>query len=360
MTTQNTPGIHSGPARPAREGDRRDAPAADPADRHRPLDLLDRIGDGSVVVVGSLNADLTVRTARFPDPGETVSGEDLQVLPGGKSANQAVQAARLGADVTMIGTVGDDANGDLLVESLRAAGARTELVGRAPVATGTAVITVDDEGENTIIVSPGANARTGLGLVERHAERIASASALGLCLEIDLDAVARAAAIAHEAGTIVVLNNSPFRADLPADLLGIVDVLVVNEHELEGMLVHHGLADAGSVDPGACEQEWAGCARSLAGLGIERAVVTLGARGSVVLDRGRVAPIDPAPAEVVDTTGAGDSFLGTLLASLAAGGSLVEAATLASAVSAHSTRALGAQASYGDRAALRALWPPHS
>ncbi len=315
------------------------------------------LGDvsGEVAVFGSLNADLTVRTERFPKPGETIRGEDLVILPGGKSANQAVQAGLLGARVRMIGAVGADGHGDLLIESLQRAGVDTSAVQREDVATGTAIITVDCAGDNTIVVSPGANGRVDVSTAQRHQDVIGEARVLGLCMEVSPDAVEAAARIAHDAGTRVVFNNSPFHPVLSAGLLEAIDVLVVNEHELADML-KPGTSDA-AAEP---EREraddatahWGDCAKRLAAMGIPSAVVTLGGRGSMVIEGEEITPIDPFPADVVDTTGAGDSFLGTLLAVLAAGSGLKEAAGAASAVSAFATTSVGAQASYGDIAAV--------
>ncbi|MFC2572855.1 MAG: PfkB family carbohydrate kinase, partial [Actinomyces oris] len=170
------------------------------------------LGDvsGEVAVFGSLNADLTVRTERFPKPGETIRGEDLVILPGGKSANQAVQAGLLGAHVRMIGAVGADGHGDLLIDSLQRAGVDTSAVQREDVATGTAIITVDSTGDNTIVVSPGANGTVDVSTARRHQDVIGEARVLGLCMEVSPDAVEAAARIAHDAGTCVVFNNSPF------------------------------------------------------------------------------------------------------------------------------------------------------
>ena len=309
---------------------------------------------GEVAVFGSLNADLTVRTERFPKPGETIGGEDLVILPGGKSANQAVQAGLLGARVRMIGAVGADGHGDLLIESLQRAGVDTSAVQREDVATGTAIITVDSTGDNTIVVSPGANGTVDVSTAQRHRDVIGEARVLGLCMEVSPDAVEAAARIAHDSGTRVVFNNSPFHPVLSAGLLEAIDVLVVNEHELADML-KPGTSDA-AAEP---EREWADdatdwsdCAMRLAAMGIPSAVVTLGGRGSMVIEGEEITPVDPFPADVVDTTGAGDSFLGTLLAALAAGAGLKEAAGAASAVSAFATTSVGAQASYGDIAAV--------
>lgn len=313
---------------------------------------------GDVAVCGSLNADLTVRTEHFPKSGETVSGREFAILPGGKSANQAVQAGLLGAKVSMIGAVGQDANGSLLLESLERAGVETSGVVRSELPTGTALITVEDSGANTIVVAPGANGDVDVAMVKANAERIQGASVLGLCMEVDPAAVEAAAVIAHEGGTRVVFNNSPFHAELPEGLLGAVDVLVVNEHELQDMVAVLAPAEAellgGLTDPHSAD--WSGYAAIMAKAGVPAVVVTLGGAGAVVLEGETITPIAPYRAEVVDTTGAGDSFLGTLLAALASGFSLTEAAQLASAVAAYATQSLGAQASYGDRETIGEYW----
>ncbi|OIH92571.1 ribokinase [Curtobacterium sp. MCBA15_001] len=271
----------------------------------------------TIVVVGSLNADLVVRTERFPKPGETLHGSDLQTLPGGKSANQAVAAGRLGGTVRMIGAVGDDGNGALLRDSVAAAGADTTHVAvRQGTATGTAVITVDGHGENTIVISGGANAT--LTPDDVPADAFADAAVLGLCLEVSIDVVLAAARAAHEAGVTVLTNLSPF-GDVPRELLDLTDVLLVNEHEAE-LLGDHGVA---------------------------RVVVTRGSAGSVVHD-GDAAPVEvPAiPVEAVDTTGCGDAFMGAVALKLAAGDALVDAARFAAGVGAYAATGVGAQASY--------------
>lgn len=168
---------------------------------------------GSIIIVGSLNADLTVQIARFPQPGETVPGGDLTVLPGGKGANQAVAAARLGGKVRMIGAVGDDSNGDLLLRSLTRAGVDTSQVEiKTGLAAGTAVILVDGTGENIIVVSPGANG--ALFPADVTAGMFVGASAVGLCLEIPVETVMRAAVMAKQAGATVLTNLSPYQAVL--------------------------------------------------------------------------------------------------------------------------------------------------
>lgn len=271
----------------------------------------------TIVVVGSLNADLVVRTERFPKPGETLHGSDLAILPGGKSANQAVAAGRLGGTVRMIGAVGDDGNGALLRDSVADAGVDTTHVAvREGVATGTAVITVDAQGENTIVISGGANAT--LTPDDVPADAFDGAAVLGLCLEVSIDVVLAAARAAHEAGVTVLTNLSPF-GDVPRELLDLTDVLLVNEHEAE-LLGDHGVA---------------------------RSIVTRGGDGSIVHD-GDAAPVEvPAiPVEAVDTTGCGDAFMGAVALRLAAGDDLAEAARFAAAVGAYAATGAGAQASY--------------
>lgn len=289
---------------------------------------------GSVSVVGSINADLTVETQRLPKPGETIVGGPLATLPGGKSANQAVTCALLGAETKLIGALGTDAHGDLLLASLRQAGVDTSGLERLNGPSGSTLITVDEAGENTIVYSAGANALVSAGFVRARAELITSSKTLGLCLEAPLDAIEEAARLAHEAGVKVVLNYSPITT-VPGSLLKMVDVLIVNEHELAAL---YGKAlDA---------QNLAELQEAIAGLGFEQIVLTLGGNGALVLDSGEATRIPAFKVDTVDTTGAGDSFMGSLLAALSAGCSLADGACLASAVSALATTKVGAQSSY--------------
>ncbi|WP_284754146.1 ribokinase [Curtobacterium sp. ME-Dv--P-122a] len=280
----------------------------------------------SIVVVGSLNADLVVRTERFPQPGETLQGSDLAILPGGKSANQAVAAGRLGGTVRMIGAVGDDGNGALLRDSVAAAGVDTTHVAvREGVATGTAVITVDAAGENTIVISAGANGT--LTPEDVPTDAFAGAAVLGLCLEVSIDVVLAAARAAHAAGVTVLTNLSPF-GTVPAELLELTDVLLVNEHEAAALGDH----------------------------GVGRSIVTRGGAGCVVHDGG-VEPvsINAVRVEPVDTTGCGDAFMGAVALRLAAGDALVDAARFAVGVGAYAATKPGAQASYPTTAELEAF-----
>jgi ribokinase len=273
-----------------------------------------------IAVVGSINVDLVVSVERHPAPGETVMGGDRRELPGGKGANQAVAVARLGADVAMVGRVGVDAHGTRLRAHLANEGIDVEHVAvddDAP--TGMALIAVDGTGENTIVVSPGANAHVGAGDVRAARDVLGGASVTLLQHEVPGSAVD--AAIAAARG-IVVLNPAPARA-----LAREVDVLVPNRGELAGLTGRNG-------DP-------AELARSLR---LAKAVVvTLGSEGVLVVQGERAEPIEAPRVNAVDSTGAGDAFCGALAQALADGAELVEAARWAVRVAAVSVTRVGAQ-----------------
>lgn len=244
-----------------------------------------------IAVVGSANMDLVATAPVLPTPGKTVLGHEFTIVPGGKGANQAVAAARAGADCTLVAAVGGDSFGADLRRGLRAGGVRDGLVRTVPGRSGVALIVVDPAGENQIVVAPGANAAL-TGLLPADRDAIAAADVLLLQLEVPLETVAAAAAAARRAGTRVLLNGAPARP-LPDDLLSSVDLLLVNEGEA-GTL-------SGAVD------------RPVAAL-LERVpavVTTLGARGAAYADRGGVRHTAPAPVvTAVDTTAAGDAFTG--------------------------------------------------
>lgn len=291
-----------------------------------------------LVVVGSANADLVVAVERRPEAGETVLGSDLATHPGGKGANQAVAAARLGASTALLARIGADGHGDLLAESLRGAGvdASGVLVDGTP--TGVALITVDPSGNNSIVVSPGANARLTPQDVRRAEPLLAAARVVSLQLEIPPETAAEAVRTAVRNGTRVVLNPSP-PAPLPADVLAACDPLVVNEHEARHLLRAAGHEAADAASP----QAWA--AGLLAG-GPRSVVVTLGERGALVADADGVLPVPTPQVEAVDTTGAGDAFTAALAWRLARGESLADAARFAVRVGAVAVTRPGAQESY--------------
>ncbi|NTU55508.1 MAG: ribokinase, partial [Anaerolineales bacterium] len=182
-----------------------------------------------ILVVGSLNADLVVRAPRFPRPGETISGEDLQVVPGGKGANQAVAAARLGAHVSMLGRVGRDNFGSFLLDNLKSNNVDSQLVQRDDASTGTAIIVVDADGQNSIVLSPGANGKV-FPLDVEHAS-FSTFDLLLLQLEIPIPTVLRAAQLARQNGVRVLLNPAPAK-ELPDELIALADFLIPNETEL--------------------------------------------------------------------------------------------------------------------------------
>lgn len=288
---------------------------------------------GHVVVVGSSNIDYVVDVKRMPRLGETVKGGPLRVFPGGKSGNQAVAAALVGAPVSLVAAVGDDENGNLLLKHLRESHVNVSHVQRVEKPTSTALITVDANGDNTIVSSAGSNDEVNVNMVEVAGELIGNASLLGLALEMPLDAAVRAVEIAHDHSTMVVLNPSPMPSVLPGELLDHADVLILNEGELVALV-------------GEDLQDWDDAAAKLRNLGVARAIVTLGAQGSMVLDNGAVA-IDAPTVQAVDTTGCGDAFMGAILAALGNDASLVEAAHFGSYVAAYAAEGHGAQASYG-------------
>jgi ribokinase len=283
-----------------------------------------------IAVVGSVNLDIVVGVDRHPAPGETVLGGDRVDLPGGKGANQAVAAARLGRDVALVGRVGADPDGQRLRGVLETEGVRLDHLRDDPDApTGVALIAVAPSGENTIIVSPGANARVGPEDVAAAGGLLADAAVTLLQLEIPPEAVG--AAVAAAGGTLV-LNPAPAR-ELPGEVLARVDVLVPNRSELGVLGSAPEPADAGAA---------VALARRLQGP--RSVVVTLGAEGVVVVERDRVERVPAPVVEAVDATGAGDAFCGALADALARGAELVEAARWGVAAAALSVGVQGAQA----------------
>ncbi|MGW2466139.1 ribokinase [Streptomyces bauhiniae] len=299
--------------------------------------------DYDLLVVGSANADLVVGVERRPGAGETVLGGDLAVHPGGKGANQAVAAARLGARTALLARVGDDGHGRLLRDSLRSAGVDTAAVLSGGAPTGVALITVDPSGDNSIVVSPGANARLTEGDV--RAELLGAARVVSAQLEIPLETVAAVVRALPE-GTRFVLNPSPPRP-LPGEVLAACDPLVVNEHEARVLL--------GDSETGETGDDPAGWARRLLALGPRSVVVTLGAEGALVCDASGVRAVPSVAVAAVDTTGAGDAFTAALAWRLGAGEELPVAAAYAARVGAAAVTRRGAQESYPTAAEVAAL-----
>jgi ribokinase len=306
-----------------------------------------------VVVVGSVNADLVTRVDRHPTPGETVLGDDLTVLPGGKGANQAVAAARLGAPTALVGAVGTDAFAEPALAGLRAAGVDLGALTVVDGPTGLALVTVDAAGENSIVVVPGANAHVDGAHVDAHRETVAAAAVVVVQGEIPRSGTERAAAATR--GRLVV-NLAPV-VDVDPAVLRRADPLVVNEHEAAAVLaaLDRGTGAGGTGDEGtgdgstgtvAPAADEAAVAARLVAHGIPTVVVTRGARGALVGAADGVVAVAAPRVAAVDTTGAGDAFVGALAARLAAGDDLVAAARLAVRVGAAAVLGRGAQPSF--------------
>ncbi len=299
-----------------------------------------------VVVVGSINLDLVVQTSRLPQCGETVFGSNYQYCPGGKGANQAVVAARLGAQVTLVGQVGQDEAGSQLLAGLKRDNIDISALSISDRhRSGLALVTVDQQGENTIVVVPGANQAVDAAYVLSAAGTFTGADAVLLQLEIPLSGVIEAAQRAHQVGARVILNPSPMQT-LPSELLAHVQMLVLNQHESRA-LTRRTSPDA--------------AATALLELGLETAVVTVGAAGAWVASR-----VQPEPTHVpgfrvdaLDTTGAGDAFTGALAVALAEGEEILAAVEFANAAGAAAATVLGAYASLPRRADLEQIRASH-
>lgn len=304
-----------------------------------------------VLVVGSLNADLVVRTARFPSPGETIQGNDLAIIPGGKGANQAVAASRLGADVAMVGRVGKDAFGTDLIENLKENKVDTSHVPQDDsVATGTAVIVVDARGQNSIVLSPGANGKVSPSDAESapfgnpSSSSARGASLLLLQFEIPIETVVHAARLAKEKGLRVLLNPAPAH-EVPDELLQSADFLLPNETEL-GLLAGQPVSDLASAETAA---------RSLVSRGAANVIVTLGANGALIVNADEVEHIPSFNVKAVDTTAAGDAFIGGFASALLKQRPLEEAVRFACACGALAATRFGAQPSLPTREEVETL-----
>jgi ribokinase len=311
------------------------------------IECKDKDMKAKIIVVGSINMDLVIRSPRIPAPGETIIGGDFRHIPGGKGANQAVAAARLGAQVSMVGRVGWDAFAQSLLDNLAEAGVdHTHVVRDVGTATGVALITVDDAGENTIVLASGANMRLSPADVEAAESAIAAARVLLLQLESPLQAVTRAAEVASAHGVKVILNPAPAPAEpLPAELLALVDVLIPNETETSLLT---GL-------PVGNQSQAEAAAATLREMGVGTLILTLGARGALLAHEEQSELIPAFKVTPVDTTAAGDAFVGGLGTALAEGKPLAEAVRWGNAAGALAATQLGAQPSLPSREALEEL-----
>jgi len=302
-----------------------------------------------IIVVGSLNMDLVVRAPHMPAPGETIIGSDFRTIPGGKGANQAVAAAKLGAQVSMVGRVGDDDFGRAQLRNLGQLGIDTRYITVDPdAATGIALITLDASGQNSIVIAAGANMHLTVADIDAAQEIIAQADVLVCQLESPLEAVEHAIALAHSCGVKVILNPAPARK-LSPETLSKVDFLIPNESET-AILTGMEVTDVPSAKKAADH---------LRQQGVGIVILTLGEKGALLVGPSEEMYIPAYEVEVVDTTAAGDAFVGGFAVALAEGENLANAVRLANAAGALTVTRLGAQPSLPTRKEVESLLSVH-
>lgn len=285
-----------------------------------------------ICVLGSINIDMVTRTNEFPLPGQTVEGTEFQIFPGGKGANQAVAAGRLGAEVAFLGKVGNDIFAETALRALNEAGADTRYIQRADTGTGVAAISVSKRGENSIIVVPGANAFVDIAYVQENVCAIDNADILMVQLEVPLETVEWAVAYAHAKGKTVIFDPAPAR-QLPLALLKCCDVITPNETELR-IITGRTITTL---------EETVEAARQLIQSGVGTVVHKCGKAGAYLITKDQVEFIPEYPVIVVDTTAAGDSFNAGLAVALGQGKAALESAQFANIVAALSVTKAGAQ-----------------
>jgi ribokinase len=291
-----------------------------------------------IVVVGSSNMDLVVKSSRIPSKGETILGGDFIMTPGGKGANQAVAAAKLGAEVYFVAKLGDDIFGRQSLSNFQQVGINIDYVEQTKEApSGVALITVDDAGDNVIVVAPGANLKLSPGDVKKAQPAIASSGAVAAQLEVPLETVEFAARLANEAGVPFILDPAPAQK-LSDEFLRMVDVLTPNETEAE-ILMGIKVTDEDSAIIAAKE---------LLQRGVKAVILTMGSKGYVLATKDRAKFVHSVKVDAVDATAAGDAFTGALGAGLAEGKTLRDAALFANYVAALSVTKMGAQSSMPD------------
>lgn len=298
-----------------------------------------------ILVVGSLNMDMVFQVDHHPKTGETIMGDDIRYFPGGKGANQAFGAARLGGDVTMLGVVGEDEAGEQLVENLRLAGVVTDKIQHNPSAhTGTAFIAVNREGNNSIVVIPGANATCDVAYLENHQHLFQEADIVLLQMEIPRDSLRFVVETAYALGKVIILNPAPAQR-LENTLLEKITYLTPNETELE------------ILSGKSCQtmEDIEVAAKELLHHGVKHVVVTLGAQGAAHFNTQGMDLVPGRPVAAVDTTAAGDCFNGALAVALAEGKPMVEAIRFGNLAASLSVTKPGAQSSMPSRGELEAL-----
>lgn len=299
-----------------------------------------------LLVVGSLNMDMVLNVAHHPQPGETILGRSLTYCPGGKGANQAFAAGRLGADVKMIGCVGDDGNGQALIENLEKAGVDTSaIVSVDKEPTGLAVITVDDHAENCITVISGANFCLTPELIRQQENVIAACDYIITQLETPVDTVLALAEMVRKHGKCMVLDPAPARKDLPDALFPLIDIVKPNETELQ-------ILTGQKTDT---REDIEKAARYLLGKGVSTVVVTLGDKGAALVDASGIRFFEGQKVVPVDTTAAGDTFTAAFVGGLAEGMTMASAIEYANKVSSIVVTRAGAQTSIPDKEEIKEI-----
>lgn len=287
-----------------------------------------------IAVIGSCNTDMVMKVGHLPKPGETIIGHGFMTNQGGKGANQAVAVARMGGDALFIARLGDDSFGHQSLAMLDKEGVDTRFVQLTTgVSTGVAMISVDEKGENSIIVASGANAMLSETDVEAAREEICRASILLMQLETPIPTLMYAARMAHEAGVTVVLNPAPYPKDaLPGDFLEYIDIITPNETEASGMSGIEIVDEASALR----------AIRAIQKLGVKTVIITAGGAGAYTEEKGNLRHIEAFKAHVVDTTAAGDTFCGTLCVALSQGKTLAQSIRDANKAASISVTRMGA------------------
>lgn len=294
-----------------------------------------------IIVIGSSNTDMVIRSKKMPRPGETVLGGDFMMNHGGKGANQAVAAAKLGGRTMFVGKVGDDVFGRQTVEMLSGLGIDVSHLGvseKSP--SGVALINVDDSGENSISVASGANADLSPADIDAAEEAIKNAALIIMQLETPLETVTHAAKLAKKHGVPVILNPAPAPAKaLPEELMANVDIIIPNETEAEiisGIEIKDGESELKAI-------------LKIQSMGVKTVIFTLGADGSLVCEDGKCDKVPSFKVKAVDTTAAGDTFCGALCVALSEGKGMIEAVRFANRAASISVTRMGAQQSIPTR-----------